>query len=50
MSYRKERVIYGICKSTEQDEAFYDSEVKTGQVPSRGQRRDDGVWRASRQA
>ena len=35
----EERVIYGICKSTGQDEAFYNSEVKEDQVPSRAQRR-----------
>ena len=39
MKDRKERVIYDICKSTQQDEVSYDTEVKRDQVHSRGQRR-----------
>ena len=44
MKDRKERVIYDICKSTQQDEVSYDTEVKRDQVHSRGQRRrrDEG--------
>jgi len=36
---REEHVIYDICTPTPQDEASYDTKVKKGQVPSRGQRR-----------
>ena len=39
MRDREERLIYDICRSTQQDEAPYDSEVKKNQVSSRGQRR-----------
>ena len=44
MRDREEQVIYDICKSTQKDEACYDSEVKKDQVPSRGKRRrrDEG--------
>ena len=37
-------MIYDICRSTQQGEASYDSEVKKDQVPSRGtrRRRDEG--------
>ena len=34
MKDRKERVIYDICKSTQQDEVSYDTEVKRDQVRS----------------
>ena len=44
MKDRKKRVIYDICKPTQQDEVSYDTEVKRDQVHSRGQRRrrDEG--------
>ena len=40
----KEQVNYAICKSAQQNEAFYDREVKKAQEHSRGQRkrRDEG--------
>ena len=44
MRDREEQLIYGIRKSTRQDEASYDSKMKKDQVLSREQRRrrDEG--------